>query len=101
MASCMGTSATVVDGNHLETQPAGPQRAGAVLLCDAAGHDAAQKAAERFLSAITASRSVRFATLSGAHDPASLMERPDGKAILEREIERAISAPMVLYRRRR
>lgn len=100
VVSCMGTSATV---EQMETiWKLNRQGRNEPVLCfdgDAAGHDAAQKAAERFLPLITASRSVRFATLSGAHDPASLLERPDGREILEREIERAVTAPMVLYRR--
>ena len=100
VVSCMGTSATV---EQMETiWKLNRQGRNEPVLCfdgDAAGHDAAQKAAERFLPLITPTRSVRFAMLSGAHDPASLLERPDGRGVLEREIERAISGPMVLYRR--
>ncbi len=100
VVSCMGTSATV---EQMETIWKLNRRGrNEPVLCfdgDAAGHDAAQKAAERFLPLITPTRSVRFAMLSGAHDPASLLERPDGRDVLEREIERAISGPMVLYRR--
>jgi DNA primase len=70
------------------------------VLCfdgDRAGQAAAAAAAARFLPLLGPGRTVRFALLQGAHDPASLLDQEGGRNVLLNAIESAKAAPMVLY----
>lgn len=94
----MGTAATE---HHMETlwKMTGKDGPDPVLCFDGdrAGQAAAAAAAARFLPLLGPGRTVRFALLQGAHDPASLLDQEGGRNVLNSAIENAQAAPMVLY----
>ena len=104
---CMGTAATVEQMETIWKLSANRESAhreirNEPVLCfdgDAAGRNAAETAAERFLPLINTSRSVRFALLSNGHDPASLLDQEGGRQVFGDAVHEAESAQMILYRR--
>lgn len=99
---CMGTAATSEQMETIWKFSANREMRNEPVLCfdgDAAGLNAAQVAAERFLPLVNSSRSVRFALLANAHDPASLLAQHGGDQVFGDAVHEAESAQMILYRR--
>ena len=99
VVSCMGTAVTV---NQLDTifRVRGPGDANVPVFCfdgDAAGRSAALAVSRLLLPVIRPGRYARIATLFDAHDPASLLRMPTGKASLQGAIDDAIPAPLMLF----
>ena len=97
--SCMGTAVTV---NQLDTifRIRGRSDANVPVFCfdgDKPGRRAALGVSRLLLPVIRPGRYARIATLFDAHDPASLLRMPTGKASLQGAIDDAIPAPLVLF----
>ncbi len=96
---CMGTAATPEQMTVVWKINA--EASGDPVLCfdgDKPGLAASEKAAQTFLPLIGPDQSLRLALLEGSHDPAELLRTPHGPRLFRSALERARTAPMVLYR---